>query len=662
MECSDIMENEITSVIDLPLTRAESDLLQVDDYRKALSRFINNSETPITIAIQGEWGSGKTSFMNLLEENLCEEENSQFYPIWINAWHYSLMREPSETLVGVIKAIIDQVTKNIDTEQGDARDKIEKVLRATKKVSLGALKIALKTSASKVVAGADEVVDQIFDDYGDGNIAELRSELQDLISSSIKKNEERNINKKGFLIFIDDLDRIDPPVAVTILELFKNIFDLKHCVFVLAIDYEVVVKGLKPKFGELTDKNEREFRSFFDKIIQLNFQLPVRSYVIDSFLHESLVNIKFITNDVSSNEKYSDEEFLQYIKEFADLSVGSNPRSLKRLINILSLIKLIIEAKASGVSENSESIDFNVEFNREDKLITFAMVCIQITYPAIYNLISERPDMQKWDSEFAQKMKLETIPKDQIDDINKLEEFDEEWEQVLYRACLRDPFLSRMVFKISRLLNKIKHLLENSEQSIGEKLESIIQYSSVTNIETTEHSDRDINRSRVLNSIHEKLHPLLKNKCQKPFNKPQKKGKRVQSVLRYNFRGKDQGKDVIGLELDTSKSKVVFSVGYYHYLCDRNSKDLKEDVSALGKMELYKKIKDEFDQLSERYPLFTAVFEKYSGRKDHWLYIYYKFEVDEIDEILEDSFIETLSELIADYMRAYSSIEEFRSA
>lgn len=43
--------------------------------------------------------------------------------------------------------------------------------------------------------------------------------------------------------------------------------------FVLAIDYDVVIKGLKPKFGELTDANEREFRSFFDKIIQLPFSM-----------------------------------------------------------------------------------------------------------------------------------------------------------------------------------------------------------------------------------------------------------------------------------------------------------------------------------------------------------------------------------------------------
>ena len=43
---------------------------------------------------------------------------------------------------------------------------------------------------------------------------------------------------------------------------------MPNCVFVLAIDYDVVVKGLESKFGKKTEENEREFRSFFDKIIQ----------------------------------------------------------------------------------------------------------------------------------------------------------------------------------------------------------------------------------------------------------------------------------------------------------------------------------------------------------------------------------------------------------
>lgn len=64
---------------------------------------------------------------------------------------------------------------------------------------------------------------------------------------------------------MDDLDRINPSDAVEVLEALKNMFDMNHCIFILAIDYEVVVKGLEGKFGKKTEENEREFRSFLIK-------------------------------------------------------------------------------------------------------------------------------------------------------------------------------------------------------------------------------------------------------------------------------------------------------------------------------------------------------------------------------------------------------------
>ncbi len=48
-------------VTDTPLSRMEEDLFSVQPYVKGLSSFINTCETPMTISIQGDWGSGKTS-------------------------------------------------------------------------------------------------------------------------------------------------------------------------------------------------------------------------------------------------------------------------------------------------------------------------------------------------------------------------------------------------------------------------------------------------------------------------------------------------------------------------------------------------------------------------------------------------------------------------
>ena len=102
---------------------------------------------------------------------------------------------------------------------------------------------------------------------------------------------------KRIIVYVDDLDRIEPKNAVAILELLKNIFSVPNCVFILAIDYQVVVKGLEHKFGKQTPENEWEFRAFFDKIIQLPFMMPMGQYNIGKYVNSLLSGIGFVDED-----------------------------------------------------------------------------------------------------------------------------------------------------------------------------------------------------------------------------------------------------------------------------------------------------------------------------------------------------------------------------
>lgn len=59
-----------SNIIDAPRLGSQNDLLGIDKYTEALKLFIENAMMPTTIAIQGEWGSGKTSLMNQLKYKL----------------------------------------------------------------------------------------------------------------------------------------------------------------------------------------------------------------------------------------------------------------------------------------------------------------------------------------------------------------------------------------------------------------------------------------------------------------------------------------------------------------------------------------------------------------------------------------------------------------
>ena len=159
-------------------------------------------------------------------------------------------------------------------------------------------------------------------------------------------------------------------------------------VFILAIDYQVVVKGLEHKFGKQTPENEWEFRAFFDKIIQLPFMMPMGQYDIGNYVSSLLVDVGFIEKDSVDTERY---------KRDSALTIGGNPRSIKRLINSVSLIEIFTEEKLNfaGVEEAK------TEETKEEKFLLFSLLCLQIAYPAVYSLLIEEPDFLKWNEDFA---------------------------------------------------------------------------------------------------------------------------------------------------------------------------------------------------------------------------------------------------------------------
>ena len=96
----------MSSITDKPISFLSEDLLKVEKYSIALSNFIGRSKTPITIGLQGEWGTGKTSLMSLLLEDFTEKEIATS---WVNTWEYSMFRGAHETTPGVLRGMLEKL-------------------------------------------------------------------------------------------------------------------------------------------------------------------------------------------------------------------------------------------------------------------------------------------------------------------------------------------------------------------------------------------------------------------------------------------------------------------------------------------------------------------------------------------------------------------------
>ncbi len=185
----------------------------------------------------------------------------------------------------------------------------------------------------------------------------------------------KSSGKNRIVVFVDDLDRLAPEKAVELLEVLKVFMDVPKCVFVLAVDYAVVTQGLEKKFG--VSVGHSKGKSFFDKIIQLPFAIPIAQYNISAYIQNLLSNMSIVC---------SEEEISTY-REIVDFSIGCNPRSMKRLFNSFILLNTVASKK--GMFNEADGVKA-----KDKQRILFAALCLQMAFEEIYEfMIKNKNDL-----------------------------------------------------------------------------------------------------------------------------------------------------------------------------------------------------------------------------------------------------------------------------
>ncbi|HOY69158.1 MAG TPA: P-loop NTPase fold protein [Candidatus Ozemobacteraceae bacterium] len=338
---------------DEPISSIESEKLGLCDYIEALAGFVMECQTPMTISVQGDWGTGKTSMMNLVKDRLIRDGN-RVIPVWFNTWQFSQFNMQNHLPLSLIRHLIDEL--NIDESS---------VAKSLGRITRGLLKVAATSFIERTVGetNAAALTERGTEVDIAKEIVTLKEELGQLVVAKLKKEQKSRI-----IIFVDDIDRLYPERAVELLEVMKIFLDLKHCVFILAVDYSVIVQGLEKKYGKALDTGK--YRSFFDKIIQLPFNLPVALYQTDIYLQSMLHDGSFDFSPTDLNL------FLRII----EYSIGFNPRGLKRLFNAFHLLRVVANKKRILDKDPFAS-------TAEKYRILFCILCLQFGYEGFYRYL-----------------------------------------------------------------------------------------------------------------------------------------------------------------------------------------------------------------------------------------------------------------------------------
>lgn len=324
---------------------ASVDKFNISKYIDGLTKFISKCDTPMTVAIQGDWGTGKTSIMNLVYKELCksiDEENL----IWFNTWQFSQFDLGDKLPMLLVSKLITQLGGK---DQESVKATVKSIMSGIINISAG--------FASKGITDASQLTEALFSTDFTESYNKLAVAFRDLVANKAKKGEDDRV-----VVFVDDLDRLSPGRAIELLEVMKNFFDCPKCVFVLAIDYGVVIRGVKEKYGQ--DFDDEKGKSFFDKIIQVPFRVPLSSYNIQEYVKSNFEHIGVII------EK---EDTLKIYVELIENSIGNNPRSMKRLFNSFLLLSNV--AGEDIMNDDSK------------QLLLFALLCMQSQFADVYDYL-----------------------------------------------------------------------------------------------------------------------------------------------------------------------------------------------------------------------------------------------------------------------------------
>lgn len=450
---------------DNPLELEAEDLLGIKKYTEGLKEFIKCCNTPMTIAIQGDWGSGKTSFMNLIRNKLGKDAEI----IWFNTWQFSqfnMQENVSLMFLNYVKNVLEKYMKDSLKIKGKVAEKFTKASSFVCKLTSYACDAATQSDVGK------RIYEQIFDSDSIDAIEQLKKEFQDNINSICKETKKDKI-----VFFVDDLDRLQPLRAVELLEVLKIFLDCEHCVFILAIDYEVVSQGITQKYNGTLD--EEKGRKFFEKIIQLPFKMPVAQYDIKGYVERTF-------KDLGMNIDLLKDDYIEIIKN----SVGCNPRTMKRTFNAFLLLTKV------GYQ--------NKEMTEGEQFYLFACLCMQLVFEDMYSYFVQHMSEDNVDSDGI------VIDEEFLDGITKGDIQDGRYDELREIICNSELYDEEQAIAFLKAFCKVFSC--NDKKRMIDDLKSVLKMTPIMSTSTKSSSVREKNEYKYEEEYEEvALNEIIKN-------------------------------------------------------------------------------------------------------------------------------------------------------
>ncbi|HEX6235342.1 MAG TPA: P-loop NTPase fold protein [Jiangellaceae bacterium] len=309
--------------------------LGFEAYADALARAVRGGEpAQFTIGIYGAWGSGKSSLLHAIENELKPYDDVLTVPF--DAWRYERADHIIVPLLHSIKTLIG------DLQDAALSDKVRTALTSViKSITFRLGPLTIDPSRYAGDAGADS--------YEEALDAAYQRPYADMAAIG------NSLGDRRIVVFIDDLDRCSPDKAVSLLEAINLVMDVPGFIFVLALDYEVLVKAVATRYPYTSG------HVFIEKMVQVPFRVPRLDLRREGFLEDLIPNWVRHRRSLPSN-------FDEIAYDVATMGLEANPRQVKRFINSVLVLTSIAERRIADA----------------DVRLLAGLVGLQLRWPAEY--------------------------------------------------------------------------------------------------------------------------------------------------------------------------------------------------------------------------------------------------------------------------------------
>lgn len=325
----------------------EKDLFGRKRFADGLTNLLSKVDDPIVIALDGQWGSGKTTFLKMWAGEL---RNAGFPVVFFDAFEHDYLPDAFTALAGQIVSLVEEREK---AGEPRAKEFFRNATFVGKILFRSGLKIAVK-AATMGALGADEI-----EGVAGAFCKDTSNEVGDLFDKNFgelltKQREERDLIEKfrlslanlpallnkspseevmhPLIFFIDELDRCRPTFALEILERVKHFFSVPNVHFVMGINFDQLCSSVGACYGHNIDA-----RSYIQKFVHFNFSVSTgdEQVVTNEKYISHLINAHCLPKETRELESYI-VEVIKYVAETKSLSLRAIERIMSRLALVLA--------------------------------------------------------------------------------------------------------------------------------------------------------------------------------------------------------------------------------------------------------------------------------------------------------------------------------------